>query len=240
MIIRVIDFETTGLPPDASVCEVAVVDLREDGLISALLNAIVKPTHPISLEAMAIHHITEEIAQDGVDWSHVQGVLIEGKNPFSEKQGHSDFFAAHNADFEKAFFNPEGSRWLDTWKIALRLWPDSPSHSNQILRYYLGLNLDERAMPPHRALPDAWVTAHILHEACKIATLDDLAKWSNEPPYLTKIGFGKHRGKKFSELPKDYLEWIIKQDMEPGVIAAARRELGSRASNHKSTSWRRY
>ena len=223
-IIRVIDFETTGLPPDASVCEAAFVDVNASPtFLMGKWHHLVQPTTPMSLGARATHHITDdEIAETGITWKDACGFLAE-ETP--------DIYAAHNADFEKAFFNPEGSRWIDTWKVALRLWPESPSHSNQVLRYYLNLIVGSEAMPPHRALPDAWVTAHILIAAAQVTSLDGMLKWSDEPPYLTKLTFGKHRGQLFSAVPKDYLEWIIKQDMEPGVIAAARRELQKESQN---------
>ncbi len=217
--IRVIDFETTGLPPGASVCEAGFVDLiGEPPLIRDTWTTLVIPTTDMALEALATHHIRHEDAtQYGRSWSQTHYRLTEDE---------PDFFAAHNADFEKDFFNPSGSQWLDTYKIALRLWPDSPKHTNQVLRYYLSVDVGVRADPPHRALPDAWVTAHILAEALKITTIPDLLAWSNEPPYLTKIGFGKHYGKKFSEVPHGYLQWMLGQDMDAGVMAAARRELG--------------
>ena len=227
MIIRVIDLETTGLPPDASVCEAAFVDVdsADDTGIHIMRNwhHLVFPTTPMSLEARATHHITdEEIAQSGISWGQARQTMMIVLQSTYEGPA---FYCAHNADFEKAFFDPEGDQWIDTWKVALRLWPDSPSHSNQVLRYFLNLNVGPEAMPPHRALPDAWVTAHILLRALEEAAVDQLIQWSGEPPYLTKLAFGKHRGQKFSDVPKDYLAWIIKQDMEPGVIAAARRVL---------------
>lgn len=222
MIIRVIDFETTGFPPDASVCEAAFVDVK-DGLCRDSWSALVKPTTPMTIEALATHHIPEQDAISfGISWDQAYDTIC-GVDPIHRP---ADFFAAHHADFEKVFFCPAGSKWIDTLKVALRLWPDSPSHSNQVLRYYLNMDLGEAAMPPHRAAPDAYVTARILIEAMKGASIDDILKWSEEPPYLTKLTFGKHKGQKFSEVPHGYLEWMLKQDMEPGVIAAAKRELG--------------
>lgn len=218
MHIRVIDFETTGMPPEASVCEAAFVDLSGEPLqIASQWCSFVRPTTAMNLEALAVHHITAEECASGSAWEEASAVLMDG----------GPIFAAHNAAFEQAFFNPEGSVWIDTWKVALRLWQDCPSHSNQVLRYFLGLTLGAEAMPPHRALPDAWVTAHILLRALQVASVQDMVQWTQEPAYLTRITFGKHRGKLFSEAPRDYLEWCLRQDMEPGVIAACKRALAA-------------
>lgn len=218
MIIRVIDFETTDLPPDASVCEIGFVDVF-DKAVAGWGQSLVFPRTEMSLKARATHHITdEEINGSGMSWEGAREMLTVPIGPC--------VYAAHNADFEKAFFNPLGSRWIDTYKVALRLWPDAPSHSNQVLRYYLNLDVGGQAMPPHRALPDAWVTAHILLAVDESdASVEQMITWSDEPAYLTKVPFGKHFGEKFSDVPTDYLRWVVKQDMDEAVLAAAHREL---------------
>jgi exodeoxyribonuclease X len=102
-----------------------------------------------------------------------------------------------------------------------------------VLRYWLGLDLDPAlAMPPHRASPDAYTTAHIF--ARMLAEegenrLKRLVAWSKEPGLLPKLLFGKHRGMRFSEVPADYLEWITKQtDMDEDVRFTAWKELARR------------
>jgi len=70
-----------------------------------------------------------------------------------------------------------------TWKCALRLWPQLASFSNQMLRYQRkpdGL-IHELGLPAHRALPDAYVTAHHLRDMLNAASLDQLLTWSREP-----------------------------------------------------------
>ena len=218
MIIRVIDFETTGLPPEASVCEAAYVDVDvAKAEITDRWQSLVCPTTPMGLEALATHHITEAEAQaTGLAWGMASDRLTGGS---------PSIYVAHNADFEKNFFNPEGASWIDTYKVALRLWPDSPRHTNQVLRYYLGIELGDEAMPPHRALPDCVVTAHILFAAAKEMNGQDMINVSRETPYLTTLTFGKHRGVKYSDTPRDYLQWLSRQDMDAGVVAAANLEL---------------
>ncbi len=52
------------------------------------------------------------------------------------------------------------SRFTEEQIMAMHVWPDAPRHSNQVLRYWRNLVLDNAlAMLPHRAGPDAWVTA---------------------------------------------------------------------------------
>jgi len=220
MELRVIDFETTGIPDDEnehSVCEAAYVDVDADGNHTDY-QTLVKPTTEMSIEARAVHHISDdEIAANGMDWVDVCCDLAEGDNVV---------YVAHNADFEKEFFNPKGSNWIDTWKCALKLYPNAPRHTNQVLKYFLEIDDCEEHHPPHRALPDCYVTAEILVKMLGKVSVEDMIRVSNEPPYLTKIGFGKHRGKKFKDLPPSYLDWLSTQDMDEGVMAAVKRVRG--------------
>ena len=63
-------------------------------------------------------------------------------------------------------------------------------------------------MSPHRALSDAIVTAAVFTEIMKHAKWSDLVQWSSEPALLSILGFGMHRGRRFDEVPVDYLEWL--------------------------------
>jgi exodeoxyribonuclease X len=182
--------------------------------------SLVRPNRPIEVTARAAHHISdEEVATYGISWVDAQLELdIIGST-----------YCAHNADFEKSFFNPEGSRWIDTYKCALRLWPESPKHTNQVLRYFIeGCDPGEAGMPPHRALPDCHVTARILIRCLALASIEQLVTWSAEPPLLPRVPMGKHFGKPWSEVPTDYLEWATRQDFDGGVAHTVRVELAKR------------
>ena len=77
--------------------------------------------------------------------------------------------------------------------------------------------------------PDAWVTAHILMDLLKEASVEQMLAWTSEPRPLATIPFGKHRRKPWAEAPTDYLQWMASQtDMEADVVAAARTELDRR------------
>jgi exodeoxyribonuclease X len=221
-MIRVIDFETTGLPPEADVVEAAFVDARGlDGAVTAAWSSIVASSRAITPEARAAHHITDKEISAGIEWMHATAMIM---SPYPE-----NLYCAHNADFEKAFFNPEGSRWIDTYKCALRLFPEAPKHTNSVLRYFIpGCDPGPQGMPPHRALPDCYVTAAILARCLEGTRIDQLIAWSLEPPLLPRVPMGKHFGKSWSEVPTDYLEWATRQDFDAGVAHTVRVELAKR------------
>ena len=58
MKIIFFDTETTGNGDTDRLCQLAV---KERGVSAPILNATYKPPLPISIESMAIHHITEKM-----------------------------------------------------------------------------------------------------------------------------------------------------------------------------------
>lgn len=222
-IARVIDYETTGLPdtPGSEIIELGRVDVDlRTGAIGNLWRSFAAPKGPIPPQVKAVHHILEEEIAGAPE-------LVDLWQPFWEGCGPDDILAAHNASFEQHFHSGDGRHWIDTYKCALTLWPDAPAHTNQTLRYWLDLdraNSFERdaAMPPHRALPDAYVTAHILSRMLALCSASDLVSISGKPALLSRLGFGKHRGMKFSEVPIDCLQWIRdKSDLNEDVKFSA-------------------
>jgi len=54
----VLDCETSGIGPDAEICQIAIVDGSND---NTLLDMLIKPQDPIPAEATAIHGITNDM-----------------------------------------------------------------------------------------------------------------------------------------------------------------------------------
>ncbi|MGX1693173.1 hypothetical protein [Brevundimonas naejangsanensis] len=230
-VLRVIDFETTGMtPPEAQVVEVGYCDLTrgEDGAWSVgqpeswLCGVSAMPP-----EVRAVHHIT---------LADVAG--LAPFDPASVVAPHCAAVIAHNWSFEAAFLGDQQTPAICTYKAALRVWPDAPSHSNGVLRYWLEdqglLSLDhDTAMPPHRAGPDAYVTAHILKALLAAgATGREMIAWTQEPRLLPKITFGKHKGSQWSDAPADYLEWVAhRSDLDADTKWNAARELQRRRAS---------
>jgi exodeoxyribonuclease X len=222
-IIRVIDYETTGLPdnPGSEIIELCRIDV--DILSKAIGNpwrSFALPKGPIPPEVKAVHHILEEEVAGAPAIADLWATFWEGC-------AEDDILAAHNASFEMHFHSGDGRQWIDTYKCALTIWPDAPAHNNQTLRYWLGIDQSagfdrEFAMPPHRALPDAYVTAHILVQLLSKCSVSELVTISEKPALLNKLNFGKHRGVKFSDAPADYLQWIRdKSDLNEDIKFSA-------------------
>ncbi|USI74726.1 3'-5' exonuclease [Sphingomonas morindae] len=229
--IRVIDLETTGsAPPAHGVCEIGWQDVVErDGAwqVDAARGALlIDPGRPIPAVTMAVHHITDADVAGAPFWAAAAPAILR-------PEGGVIALAAHRAAFEQRFCTPRltgGAAWICTWKCALRLWPDSPSFSNQVLRYWRrpeGL-VQALGLPAHRALPDAYVTAHHLRDMLNTAPLADLLAWSAEPGLLPRVPSGLAHSRHWHELDEAALRRLAK-DRGEDVRFSAEMELRRRS-----------
>jgi exodeoxyribonuclease X len=185
----------------------------------------VNPGRPITPDTMAIHHILDSQVADAPYWKAVAPEILK-------PEGGVLALAAHRAGFEQRFCRPAltgGAGWICTWKCALRVWPELPRFSNQMLRYQRrpeGL-VHELGLPAHRALPDAYVTAHHLRDLLNAAPLEDLLAWSQAPGLLPRVPAGDHRGKAWADLDDAALGSLV-QVRDPDVRFSAETELRKR------------
>lgn len=215
MTVRIIDTETTGFDPATDeICEIASIDIKKvDGLFRAInpLETFCKISKPMPAQASAVHHI---IDADLMGAPGIEEALV----PFVEHDDAELVFVAHNADFDRGFLKPylRSQRWICTYKVALRLFPDLPSHSNQFLRYHFGYvtPFGIERVSPHRAISDCYVTGVVFLELMRHTTFQQMLAWSDEPPLKSRITFGtKHKGLRYDdpEVPTSYLRWIINE-----------------------------
>lgn len=206
--IAVIDTETTGFPPDATMCQVARTDIRlyPDGwqIDSEPREAFVDPGRSIPAAVSAIHHIIEEDCVGAMGQEDAIHFATVG----------ADIVAAHNWDFDRQFVRTK-LPFICTLKVARSVWPDLESHANQAIRYArrICMSADERLQAAHRAGFDTWITAHILLDLLNAMPVEKMLDISSKPSRLLRMpGGNKHRGKPFSEIARQdpsYLRWVI-------------------------------
>ena len=218
MRIIFLDTETTGNSDTDRLCQLAV---KERYIDEPLINALYKPPVPISIESMAIHHITER--------------MVAGKPAFkdaAEYVGLKDLLeheetitVAHNATFDVAMLAREGivpRQTICTYKLAYALDPSDilPNYRLQYLRYLLDLDVEAEA---HDAWGDVLVLEALFERfaekmkerhGTEEAALSAMLAISARPLLFTTLRFGKYNGKKIEEVVKtdrDYLEWLLRE-----------------------------
>lgn len=229
-LLRVVDFETTGMEATDQVVEVGFCDFNTETRQVLDGDCYLCGVDHIPPEARAVHHITKQ-AVEGLPAFDLAKMIERAK------QDEIDGFAAHVAEFE--------AKWLVTdiplvctYKAALRIWPEAPSHSNFGLLYWLEdqgkvTYQPGKAQPSHRALPDAYATAILLGAIYDAGySGKDLTRWTREPRLLPRCTIGQHRNKPWPEVPQGFLEWMLKQqEMEEDLKWNAQQELNRRATH---------
>lgn len=231
-IFRCVDFETTGIPTETErhrLVEVGWTDVprMSDSLpdVMALdpVSELVNPGIPIPPNSSAEHHITDAMVKDARGPDAVCMRLAEKT---------VDYYVAHKADFEREFWGGGDTPWICTWKVALRVYQDAPSHKLQALRYWLRFDDDPdfdvaAAMPAHRAGPDTYVDAFLLKSLMTKATVEQMVKWSSGPALLITCYMPKHKNKPWAQVGQEdpsYLTWILdKSDITDRDLRATAR-----------------
>lgn len=221
MKIIFFDTETTGNGERDRLCQLGV---KERGVAEPVVNATYKPPLPISIESMAIHHITEKMVAErplfveAPEYKELKD-LFENENTLA---------VAHNAAFDVAMLAREGvvpRRTICTYKVAYALDTKETVgiYRLQYLRYLLGIEVEAVA---HDAWGDVLVLEALFErllkkvveqEGSEEAAIAKMVDISARPLLFTTLRFGKHNGEKIVDVARTdraYLEWLLKQKEE--------------------------
>jgi exodeoxyribonuclease X len=242
-----IDFESTGkdaltaLPIEYGYAAVDDAGFWGGGFIALPLGEKIPP------ETSAVHHLVDEDLEGAPEWSSAislleQTLLVDGGL-------HDLVLVAHNAEYEQTIlrdtvFKPGLVQWICTYKLALVLWPDAPSHSNEALRYWLKLGSNrgrQHGQGSHSALHDARVTAALANVAIETlmvtmgvsrgAAIHAAVQISHDRAKLPTCPIGKFRGVKWEDVESGFMHWCLKQsDMRSDVVECCKAELDRRGS----------
>lgn len=220
----ILDTETTGID-DPEVIELACTaplvspDLADIAAVECTVQRF-RPSKPISLGAMATHHIIdadliEEAPWPG-NWFPPDGV---------------EYFIAHNVDFDhKATGAPHVAR-ICTLALARALWPDVDSHSLSAMTYYLRDREEARKIlrGAHSAATDLILCSWLLQDILRMlpGTMSWHQLWQHSerariPKFLTFGKYGPYsewakangqpKGLPIAELPRldpGYRKWLL-------------------------------
>ena len=203
IMVRIIlgDVETSGLDEDAGVVEVAWTEIDENLTIKSSFYSRINPGVPINPAASGVHGITDkDVADAPTIHEFVGDRLSEGEV----------LLVAHNAAFDQRFFKPHFSSLfgtLCTLKMARLIYPDSPNHKLQTLRYFLDLD----AGSAHSAAGDVetlyWLIYRMLEDTNM--TFEQLWDMSLRPVLIERMPFGKHKDVPLKDLPSGYIRWLL-------------------------------
>lgn len=233
MLIRVLDFEATDFPDKGGrVCQVGYADVIGAGdqwEVKSGGEFLCNPGAPIPSTASAIHHIIDADVRDHYTFD----ALFPDERLFNK--GEPAAYASHNVKAERGYLQNHGMTalagmpWVCTYKGSMRVWPTFPGHSNQALRYELGLPVS-RAIRGHTAADDAWVTAHLLVRLLGEVDLASLFEWTELPVLQHICRIGDWRGSPWEEVDSGFMGWILGKDFGEDEKFTCRHWLDKRAA----------
>lgn len=201
--------------------QIAYFRLRDDFVIESKFYENFNPEAPISYGAMATHHILPEDVKDCPPYSSFV---------FPEDV---EYMIGHNCDFDwKALGQPKVKR-IDTLAICRHLYPEVDSHTQSAMLYFFyGKTIRDNLKNAHDALCDIENCYHLLNKllteigkrlGVTQISIEELYNFSEMARIPTVIPFGKHKGMKIKDLPRDYVQWLLRQpELDPYLEKALR------------------
>ncbi|MBN2480087.1 MAG: DUF3820 family protein [Parachlamydiales bacterium] len=204
------DTETTGIDSkNDRIIEIAAYD----PVLDKTFNKLINPKMNIPPESTQIHNITDEMVKDADTFE------IVGKEFINFCEGETILIAHNNDSFDKYFLENEFTRnnitipnftYIDSLKWARKYRPDLPRHSLQYLRQIYNVEANQA----HRALDDVIVLYKVFDKMIDDLPIETVLELLNKTKeeLLLVMPFGKHQGKKLQDVPKNYFQWLLKND----------------------------
>jgi len=181
-------------------------------------NSFHEPEKTIPPEISAITSITNRMVKGHENFKVAQARVQTELDQYK-------YFVAHNAFYDNGVLSAHGlnmPKAFCTMRLARKLFADDDNitaYNLSYLRYALDLPISD-TLPAHLADADVMVTGILFSTLVEIAIarglIDDsndigaeLDVWLEEPIIVTKMTFGKHKGKKLVEVPISYWQWAL-------------------------------
>ncbi|PPZ93788.1 DNA polymerase III subunit epsilon [Acinetobacter ursingii] len=187
-----------------------------------------KPSEPISIAAMAIHHIVDEDL-----------VKCPSFTKFKLPKDDIEYLIGHNIDYdieavERAGVDTSNIKRICTLAMARYLWPHFESHNLTALSYQL--SCDRKAtrrgvIRAHSALNDCKTTySLLLNIVCErqIKSMEELYQFSEMTRTPTHIFYGKYKGSAIKDMDDYDLGWLLQRTDEPYLRVSLQNEFEER------------
>lgn len=222
-----VDCETTGLDSkNDRLIEIGVATFTFDQILQTY-ETLIDPERHIPEETTAIHHITDEMVKGKPKVAEILPAVL--------KLLGNHIIVGHGIQLDINFICEEAKRnqvpctidknpFFDTLRLA-RLYGESPVNSLERLRQHF--NIAEEGA--HRAMSDVVVNIEVFkYLSEKFSTTKELKERLEKPILLKAMPLGKHKGRPFSEIPIQYLNWAVNKDFDMDLTFSIRSELKKR------------
>ncbi|OGN63577.1 MAG: DNA polymerase III subunit epsilon [Chlamydiae bacterium RIFCSPHIGHO2_12_FULL_49_9] len=222
-----LDCESTGLDPkNDRIVEIAAVRFTFSKILQKF-ESLIDPECEIPQISQDIHKITKEMIQGKPKIKEVLPELlkmIDGHVIVGHGIGFDIALIAAEAKRNQIPANIEKQPFIDTLRLA-RLYGESPINSLQQLRQHFNIEPEGA----HRAMSDVIVNIEVFKYLSKpYQTTNQILQVLQKPIKLRAMPLGKHKGRKFDEIPIEYLLWAERKDFDQDLLYSIRSELKNR------------
>jgi DNA polymerase-3 subunit epsilon len=222
-----LDCESTGLEPEKDrMIEVAAARFNFEKIVQQY-ETLIDPECEIPSSSQEIHKISQEMVQGKPKVAEILPALLKLID------GH--ILVGHGIGFDIALIAAEAKRhqiptkiheapFIDTLRLA-RLYGESPINSLDKLRQHFNIE----AQGVHRAMSDVVVNIEVFKFLTKnYKTTEEVFRVLQKPIKLRAMPLGKHKGRRFEEIPLEYLLWAEKKDFDQDLLFSIRSEIKNR------------
>lgn len=222
-----LDCESTGLDTSQDrIVEIAIARFTFDKILQQF-ESLIDPECSIPSTSQEIHNISQEMVAGKPKIREVLPDLLKMID------GH--IIVGHGIGFDIALIAAEAKRadiptkihqapFIDTLRLA-RLYGESPINSLDKLRQHF--NIEPQGS--HRAMSDVIVNIEVFQYLVKtFKTTEEVFKVLQKPIKLRAMPLGKHKGRKFDEIPLEYLLWAERKDFDQDLLFSIRSEIKNR------------
>ncbi|MBX9745033.1 MAG: DUF3820 family protein [Chlamydiales bacterium] len=222
-----LDCESTGLEPKTDrIVEIAAACFTLDQILEQF-ESLINPECDIPKASQDIHKISGEMVADK---PKIKEIL-----PHILKLIDKHIIIGHGVYFDICLIAAEAQRhsiptnilqqpYIDTLRLA-RLYGESPVNSLEHLRQHFNIAFEGA----HRAMNDVTVNIEVFKYLTKsFSSSKEIFKTLEKPIKLKAMPLGKHKGRKFEEIPLEYLLWAEKKDFDQDLLYSIRSELKQR------------
>ncbi len=222
-----IDCESTGLDPEKDrMIEIAIARFTFDQILQKF-ETLIDPERGIPQISQEIHKISSEMLQGKPKVGQILPDVLKMIN------GH--ILVGHGVGFDIALIAAEAKRnqipteiekqsFIDTLRLA-RYYGESPINSLERLRQHFNIEPEGA----HRAMSDVIVNIEVFKYLAKsFQSTEQLLKTLEKPIKLKVMPLGKHKGRRFDEVPLEYLLWAERKDFDQDLLFSIRSELRNR------------
>lgn len=210
----ILDTEThdlNGLPIEIAY---APVDIVQGTLVldtEQIFDQYYQVGEKITYGSMAVHHILESDLINQPDYRSF-------KLP-TETQ----YIIGHNIEYDmnaiaRCGIDIQPLKSICTLALARQVWKNLDAYNMSALVYYVSKGSEKARQMlknAHRADADIILTANVLMHMLKelqVNNMEELYQISEQARIPTTIHFGKHKGTALTDLPKDYVDWLLSKD----------------------------